>query len=130
MAKLTDDEIRKKLSEREGSTGSIGEEVSLVSVSLPKTVPHHRRRGFWPNTIKQCRDLEFNQAIKVRILAEESPATFVNTARTVAKELGFYLNAAYKHPFMYLWPDKIRGKILPEDRNSKNAIFFDDVVEE
>jgi hypothetical protein len=118
---------------REVIEADVEEEISLVSADLPKVNSVrrilHRRIGFWPDTIEKCRGLVLNQAIKVRLLREENPTNFASTARAVAKQKGFYLNCVYKYPFMYLWPDRMRGKVLPEDWNSKGAIFFENEEE-
>ena len=128
-------ELKNRLvADRAESIGEDNDDVSLVSVSLPKVhAPRrvlHRAIGFWPATIERCRDLETNQAIKVRLLPGEQPNNFAAMARSVAKNKGFYLNAVYKHPFMYLWRDRMRGNVLPEDFNSKGAVFFDEVHDE
>jgi hypothetical protein len=113
--------------------GEDTEDVSVVSVALPKVSsgyrPLHRRFGFWPATIEKCRNLPINQAVKIRLLPEENHVNFSCTAKKVARVKGFYLNAVYKYPFMYLWPDRMRGRVMPEDYNSKGAIFFDDEKE-
>ena len=110
------------------------EDISVVSANLPN-IPRvsraqHRPLGFWPRLLEKCRNLPVNQAVKVKLLPEEQPSNFSSTARTVAKNKGFYLNVVYKHPFMYLWPDRIRGRVLPQDRNTKGAVFFEKEEEE
>ena len=115
------------------SIGEDTEDVSVVSATLPQvSSPNrrlHRRTGFWPDMIEKCRDLGLNKAIKVRILPGEDTSNFAAVARHVAKQKGFYLNCVYKYPFMYLWPDRVRGRVLPEDFNSKGAVFFEEEKE-
>lgn len=133
---LSEDLKKRLLDERlpEGEFNSDADEVSVVSASLPRISSSanralHRRIGFWPDTIKRCKKLELNQAVKVRLLSGENPTSFAATARAVAKQHGFYLNTVFKYPFMYIWPDKMRGRVLPEDFNSKGAVFFEEVDE-
>lgn len=138
MSRMSRDDIKSKLQEREfGSDDLSGtledEDVSVVSASLPNiTAPRmrqHRRTGFWPELIERCRRLPVSQAVKVRLLPEETSNNFMSTARSVARGKGFYLNTVYKYPFVYLWPDRMRGRILPEDRNTQGATFFEDEQE-
>lgn len=125
------EEVKKKLlDERNGEE----EDISVVTaVSLPKKMAYsktrHREIGFWPLTIEKCKKLELNQAIKVKLLQGENPTNFGATARSVAKQHGFYLNTVFKYPYMFLWPDKMRGRVLPEDWNSRGAVFFEEVKE-
>lgn len=109
------------------------EDVSVVSATLPNVTSRsricHRPRGFWPETIKRCQNLQLNQAVKVRLLPSEVLAHFTSIARGVAKGMGFYLNVVYKHPYVYLWPDRMRGRVRPEDYNSKGATIFENEEE-
>ena len=130
-------DIKEKLMHREehaeDTVPSVEEEISVVSAKLPRlSSPHgrsHRRIGFWPDLIERCRHLPVNQAVKIKLVEGENPINFKATARAVARAGGFYLNAAYKYPFMYLWPDRMRGNVLPEDRNDKGAFIFENEKE-
>lgn len=132
------EELKRKLQAEPTPTttafeGDAAEDVSVISATLPRMKSprhlHFRRAGFWPETIERCRHLSVNQAIKVRLLDNEIPRRFASTAKAVARDKGFYLNVVYKYPFMYLWPDRMRGRVLPDERNSKGAFVFDDEKE-
>ena len=100
-------------------------EISLPQVTAPRRTRKYRRSGFWNEQISKCENLPVNVAVKVKLVEGEFPTNVKAACRSIARAKGFYLNAVYKHPYMYLWPDRMSGRIRPEDYNDKGATFFE-----
>jgi len=100
-------------------------EVSLPNVSAPRRTRKYRRSGFWNEQVTKCEHLPVNQAVKVKLVDGEFPTNVKAACRSIARAKGFYLNCVYKYPYMYLWPDRMSGRIRPEDYSDKGAVIFE-----